>query len=183
MLKVYLTDLAAYNKGTLFGEWVTLPLDEEELSTAVDKVLRGGEAICAIEYGYEKHEEYFLTDYEWDEQIELFDVDEYVNLSQLNKELQSIDGVSIQQLKALQFLLSEGFASNLDDALTKLDDVIIHENQTMEDVAYNLMQELYGVDMFPSIIANHIDYAAIARDLEIDGNYTVTGDDVFEYVG
>lgn len=27
MLKIYLTDLSAYNKGYLFGEWISLPSD------------------------------------------------------------------------------------------------------------------------------------------------------------
>ena len=35
---------------------------------------------------------------------------------------------------------------------------------------------------FPNPIANHIDYDGI-RDLELDGNYTVIQNDVYEYHG
>jgi hypothetical protein len=33
------------------------------------------------------------------------------------------------------------------------------------------------------LIINHIDYDGIARDLELDGNYTVIENDVYEYHG
>ena len=72
----------------------------------------------------------------------------------------------------------------MEDALEKLDNVILHENQSMRDIAYDLMDELYGVDYkLPAIIANNIDYDGIAYDLEIGGNYTVIDNDVFEYIG
>ena len=180
MLKIYLTDLAAYNKGFLFGEWISLPMDDDELSEAINKVLRGGEAICAIEYGYEEHEEWFVTDFEWDD-IDLCEVSEYEDIFKLNKSLQGIVDAEPYKLKAMGFLLSEGIANDIEDAFDKADDVIIYENQSLEDVAYDLMQECYNADALPSIIANHIDYEGIARDLEIEGAYTVIGNDVYEY--
>jgi antirestriction protein len=181
MLKIYLTDLAAYNKGFLFGEWVSLPCSD--LDETLSKILRAAEAMCFIEQGYfEKHEEYFITDYEW-EDIELFEIGEYENIFTLNEQLKLVESSGILELKAIRFLLSEQITSNLEDAYYKADDVTIYENQTMEDVAYDLMQELYNADALPSIIANHIDYDGIARDLELDGNYTVIQNDVYEYHG
>lgn len=179
MLKIYLTDLAAYNKGFLFGEWVSLPCSD--LDETLSKILRAGEAMCFIEESYfEKHEEYFITDYEW-EDIELFEIGEYENIFALNEQLKLVESCSILELKAIRFLLSEQITSNLEDAYYKADDVTIYENQTMEDVAYDLMQELYNADALPSIIANHIDYDGIARDLELDGNYRIIGCDIYEY--
>lgn len=181
MLRIYLTDLAAYNKGYLFGEWVSLPCSN--LDETLSKILRAGEAMSYLECGYyEKHEEYFVTDYEW-EDVELFEIGEYENIFALNEQLKLIESCSTSELKAIAFLLSEQITSNLEDAITKVDDVIIYENQTMEDVAYDLMQELYNADALPSIIANHIDYDGIARDLEIDGNYRIIGGDIYEYHG
>ena len=184
MLNIYITDLAAYNKGFLLGEWISLPMDDDELKQAIEKVLRGGEAICAIEYGYEEHEEYFITDWEFEDGLELFEVGEYSSPYTLNKELQQIEEEGSNRLKELAFLLTEGFAIDVEDALEKLDDVIVHEDQTMNDVAFNLMDELYGVDYkLPAIIANNIDYDGIAYELEIQGNYTVINNDVIEYIG
>jgi hypothetical protein len=185
MLKIYITDLAAYNKGFLIGEWISLPINEDELSEAINKVLRGGEAICAIEYGYEEHEEYFITDWEFEDGLELFEVEEYSNPYTLNKQLQLVEEHgAINSLKQLSFLLTNGYANDVEDALEKLDNVILHENQSMKDIAFNLMDELYGVDYkLPAIIANNIDYEGIAYELEISGNYTVIDGDVIEYIG
>lgn len=181
MLKIYLTDLAAYNKGYLFGEWISLPSDN--LDEQLSKILKAGEALCFLEEGYyEEHEEWFVTDYEW-ENIDLCEVSEYEDIFKLNKSLQGIVDVEPYKLKAMGFLLSEGIVNDIEDAFDKADDVLIYENQSLEDVAYDLMQELYNADALPSIIANHIDYEGIARDLEIEGNYTVIGSDVFEYIG
>ena len=63
MLKVYITDLAAYNSRVLVEEWVSLPM-EEELSLKIKSILKAGEDECG---NYEEHEEYFITDYEFDE--------------------------------------------------------------------------------------------------------------------
>ena len=181
MLKIYLTDLAAYNKGYLFGEWVSLPSDN--LDETLAKILRAGEAMCFIEENYfEKHEEYFITDYEW-EDIELFEINEFENIFSLNETLFRLEQFNQRDLKAIVFLLSEQIASNLEDAITKADDVVIYENQTISDVAYELLNECYDIDKLPSLIINHIDYDGIARDLEIDGNYTVIDNDVYEYHG
>jgi len=188
MLEIYITDLAAYNKGYLIGEWVELPLDSAQLTTTVDKILRGGEAICFMESGYyEKHEEHFITDYAW-ESVELFDVDEYANLQQLNESLQLIQNIhpagDIQEhtLKIIKFLLGDGIATDLVDALEKVDDVVVYEEQSMEDIAYNLIQECYNIHELSPLIANHIDYAAIGRDLEMEGRYTEVDGDIYEYI-
>jgi len=181
MLKIYLTDLSAYNKGYLFGEWVSLPSDN--LNETLVKILRAGEAMCFIEENYfEKHEEYFITDYEW-EDIELFKICEFENIFKLNETLFRLEQLNQRELKAIRFLLSEQIALNLEDAITKVDDVTIYENQTISDVAYELLNDYYELSQLPSLIINHIDYDGIARDLELDGNYTVIDNDIYEYHG
>lgn len=49
MLEVYLTDLAAYNKGFLIGEWITLPC--EDLEDKLKKILDQGSCLCFLEEG------------------------------------------------------------------------------------------------------------------------------------
>ena len=63
MLQVFITDLAAYNTGSLVGRWVQLPITSFELSQAISEVLTEGEYAV----NGENHEEYFITDYEWDD--------------------------------------------------------------------------------------------------------------------
>jgi len=183
MLKIYLTDLAAYNKGYLHGEWISLPMDEDELESTLSKILSSGSALCYMESGsYDKHEEYFITDWEWTE-YEFQEINEYEDIYKLNQMLQLLQDKSEHQLKAISFLMTEGVVQDIQDAISKADDVVIHENQNMEDIAYDLMQECYQADLLPSIIANHIDYEGIATDLEYDGAYYVVGSDIFEFMG
>ena len=46
MLKVYITDLSAYNQGFLEGKWVDLSISEEELSNEIKEVLENGAKVC-----------------------------------------------------------------------------------------------------------------------------------------
>jgi len=179
MLKIYLTDLAAYNNGYLIGKWVDLPLEQNELNKEVQQILTDGSTACG--YG-ETHEEWFITDYEW-EDVKLFDMDEYANLEELNKKIQLLQELDPSQLKAVRFLLFEGITTDVVEAIEKADDVIVYEDTTILDRAYELLEECYDVEKLPSIIQNNIDYDGIARGLEMDGTYVVLDDDVFEYAG
>lgn len=38
MLKIYLTNLGKYNEGYLIGEWVTLPVDDDELEEVKQRI-------------------------------------------------------------------------------------------------------------------------------------------------
>ena len=177
MLEIYLTDLQAYNEGHLVGKWIKLPLTPFELSQAISEVLTEGE----YESGSEDHEEYFITDWCYDSH-EFKQIDEYENIYELNEQLQLLEYKSDYELKAISFLVTEGLAIDIKTAIDKADDVRIYENHSMEDVAYDLMQECYIADELPSIIANNIDYEGIARELEYDGTYYEVGRDVFEYI-
>jgi len=178
MLQVYLTDLAAYNAGSLVGKWVELPITGFELSQAISEVLTEGEHAV----GGDNHEEYFITDYEWDD-LDIKDVDEYENIYDLNDELRLLVNLDKDKLKAVKFLLDEGITVGIDDAISRAEDVTIYHNYSMEDVAYDLLHECYNLKDIPPLIANNIDYDGIARDLEYDGTYWEVSGDVYEYVG
>ena len=62
MLSIYITNLAKYNNGELFGQWINLgKLTHEELAQVTKEVLAGDE-------------ELFISDYEWDG-ISLFSIE------------------------------------------------------------------------------------------------------------
>ena len=179
MLKIYLTDLAAYNKGYLFGEWITLPCDD--LESKLNKILKSGEALCFVELGYfEKHEEYFITDWEWEDN-ELFKLHEYENIFELNSKLAEVSNLDEDSINVVAFLINQGLACNLDDAISKKDDVVIYYNSSMQTLAYDLIEECYDLDTLPSIISNHIDYEGIGRDVMLEGNYFEVDGDIYEY--
>ena len=178
LLEIFLTDLQAYNEGHLVGRWVQLPISKFELAQAISEVLCEGEIVC----GSDNHEETFLTDWSYDD-YEFISVEEYSDVYELNDQLGLLEFKSDHELKAISFLLSEGLAMDIEDAISKADDVRVYENQSMEDIAYDLLQDCYSVDTLPSIIANNICYESVARDLEIDGTYFEMGNDIFEYIG
>lgn len=183
MLKIYLTDLSAYNKGFLIGDWITLPIEQEKLEANLQLILERGSALCFMEgYSYEKHEEYFLTDFEW-EYTSVFKVDEYANLMDLNSKLLELSELDEDTLKVVNFLLSENLASNISDAISKVDDVIVHCLTDLNSYAYDLVNELYDLDSMPSIITNNINYDGIAYELDLQGRYFEVDGDLFEYVG
>ena len=178
MLQIYLTDLQAYNEGHLVGKWINLPLTGFELSQAISEVLTEGESIS----GTDNHEEYFITDYEWSD-LDFYPIDEYENIYELNSDMELLSSLESDKLKSVAFLLNEGITVDLKDAIERSEDVIVHQDQNLEDVAYELLEECYGVHNLEPIIANHIDYKGVARELEYDGTYWEIGDDVFEYIG
>lgn len=178
MLKIYLTDLAAYNCGALVGKWITMPMEEIELHQVINEVLSEGE----IAVNGENHEEWFISDFEW-ENIDLFDVEEYENIFELNSKLLLLQELDPNQMKRVKFILDEQYTYDIEDAILKAEDVIVYENTTLEDVAYDLIQDCYDIESLPSIITTNIDYSGIASDLEMDGNYYIVDDDIFEYLG
>ncbi len=173
MIKIYLTDLAAYNSGYLIGEWIELPLEENELNEKLQNILKKGGEICN-----EKHEEYFITDYESD----ILDIEEYSNIYDLNNQAQKLSDLNDYELKIVKFLLNEGLSNNVEEAIENIENVILYEDQNLEDLAYELVEELYDTKNLPSLISSNIDYKGIARDLEIEGRYYAREGDIYEYM-
>jgi hypothetical protein len=165
-MKVFLTDLAAYNNGELVGKWLELPMSEDELQNSIKEVLKDGE-------------EYFITDYECD----YMRVEEYSNIQELNEIAEQMSELDEDEIKIVNFLMTYGYAGNLDEALENIENVRIYEDMTMEDIAEQYIEECYNLDDMPSIIANNIDYKSIAVDMEIEGNYQKIDSDIYEYIG
>lgn len=178
MLNIYVTDLAAYNNGYLIGKWISLPVEEDELKQEINQVLVDGATTC----GYnEVHEEYFITDYEWEE-INIFEVDEFDNVFELNEKVKLLEDLTQSQVKGVRYLIDYGICTDIEDAISKCDDVVIFEDQSLEDVAYNLIHECYNIDDIPSIIYNNIDYKSIAQELDYSGEYQEVDNNVIQYV-
>ena len=179
MIKVYITDLDAYNQGSLIGKWIKLPMGETNLEEAIDDVLCTGASECGDS---ECHEEVFITDYEWSGH-QLHEIHEYADIYALNEELQLLEDKSDYELKSISFLLLEMIAIDIKDAISKAENVTIYENYTMEDIAYDFMHENYLADQLPSIISNNLDYTGIAKELEYEGFFFEVGSDIYEYSG
>ena len=168
MLKIYITDLAGYNSGTLIGRFITLPTEEKELETSIKEMLQFGD-------------EYFITDYEF-EDVELFKVEEFDSPFELNKKIALLEDVEPYQHKIVKVLLDNGFASSLEDAIDKIDNVIVHPDSSMENIAEDYISEIIDLDSLPILLSGHIDFKGIGRDMEIDCNFIRENSDIYEII-
>jgi len=175
-MKIYLTDLAAYNNGHLVGEWLTLPLEEEELKEAIDGILSRGLELCG--YG-NAHEEYFITDWE----CELFDIGEHESPYSLNEKALKVEDLNGEEMRKVRFLLEGNYVANLDEAIEKVNDVTIHKKMSMRGVAEAYLSENNMLEDVSDMVRNNIDYEGVANDLSISGSYEEINSDVFEYRG
>lgn len=173
-MTIYITDLGAYNQGYLIGEHISLPMDEDDLKSKIDEILSIGAKAC----GDTEHEEIFITDYECD----FMEIGEYDDPFELNRIAQEAEELNDHELKIVRFLLNNGLVKDFTESLSQIEEVIIH-NGTMEDIAYEFVNECYDIDSLAPIISNNIDYKSIARDMEIEGRYFEVDGDIYEYMG
>ncbi|HBF7477424.1 TPA: antirestriction protein ArdA [Clostridioides difficile] len=165
MLNIYITNLGKYNEGELIGEWVKLPVNEEELQEVLDRI--------GIN---EEYEEYFITDYETD--IKGLEISEYSNIEQLNelaKELEELEEYEVEQLKALLergyidfYDMLEGDICRLSDNYTfiQLDDRSSLDDENLgrsyiEEICYGDLSCIENIDYY-------FDIEAFSRDLRFD---------------
>ena len=166
-MKMYITDLEAYNLGHLVGAWVSLPMDEELLAEDIKKVLSRGRNECKHKH---HHEEVFITDYEAD-----ISISEYDNIYRLNELAEYLEGMNDDDLLKFKLLSYEGYNERevLTNGLSTYDvDIYDYSADTSFTDVYELLaSELVSEGLFgsiPSHLENYIDYSAIGRDLSYD---------------
>lgn len=148
MTKIFLTNLGEYNNGRLIGEWLPLPYTEQQLDACMERI--------------GNPEEWFITDTDSDLPI---DIQEYANLSELNEQFEEVAAYDADLIAAL---IECGYS--LQESLEMADNVTFYPGETLEDVAYNIVNECYEL---PEFALQYFDYTAFARDLSYDG-YTET---------
>lgn len=165
-IRIFLSDLSAYNEGFLSGKWIQLPLPQEELLQALIEVLREGE----IASGTDNHEEIFITDFE----AEIV-IGEYDNIERLNELAEAMDELSDDDLLKLRFLSHEGYNERdvIDNGLDSYDVDIydFRDNNSFTDTFELLASDFVDEGLFgeiPKALEFYIDYSAIARDLRMD---------------
>lgn len=162
ILRVYLTNLAAYNRGELLGKWIELPMDEDELQEEIREVLAMGEP---------GDEEYFITDYETEFEIE---VHEYSNVDQLNETAEELERVVEEHGEEVVKAIFAA-VGDTDEALNVLregDFSVVTDIHNAKDLGYWAVDKwLFGE--IPDHLADYIDYKRIGEDMLLDGWYLV----------
>ena len=143
-------ELAAYNSGRLVSKRFELD-DYSDYAEYMEALNHWLESVGG--------EEYILCDYEdvprqyiseWGLDREFFEFQEKTN--ELGWEM---------CVAALTF----------DIPLDKIEEAYRGQYESMEDYAYELMNDCYDLDGMPSILTCHIDWAGVARDLSFETNF------------
>lgn len=146
MIQVFLTNLREYNNFRLVGEWLTLPMEEDELKEKFEVIIGD--------------DEYFITDY-CDEYG--FDFGEYEDIFKMNELLQEIKDVWCV------VGIMDWLNCSLEQAISEQDDYEFIEGMTGEQYAQELVECCYDLDTEKlGWVGNYItiDYEAMARDDE-----------------
>lgn len=166
MLKIFVNTWGNYNEnGADGGEWITLPMDADEL----------GAKLKAISEAMGDHDpEWAIHDYEWTSKVNLGDVDEMDSIEEWNDRCQEIDNLEEYELNEIAAAI-EAFGYKFSEALERQQRgcFAFYPGQDLEDVAYDLVNECYFTKDTPDILTRYFDYTAFARDLGFDG-YTET---------
>lgn len=174
MLNIYINTWGNYNEnGADLGEWITLPMDADELQEKLDEV---------AERMHDDDPEWFVNDYEWTGDIALFDVNEMDRYEDLNEIAQRLDNLDQWDCEALAAIVEVNGWNN-GDALDILEsgDFQFYADMDLTDVAEEIVNDCYFSKDTPDIFTRYFDYEAFGRDLSFDG-YTETSKGVI-YIG
>lgn len=164
-IKVFIVNLGKYNEGTPTGAWFTLPIDSSELK---ERLELGG-----------NYEEYAIHDYE-----SPIPISEYTSIAELNKLFRSYQTIAENAdpaiLHEVRAIVGTWF-TGLDDLAEHVDDIMVYHVGSMKELAMDAVDSGAVFGEVPSTLSAYIDYEALGRDLNIDGNYLETTEGVFEY--
>ena len=162
MLNIFVNTWCNYNEnGADGGEWITLPMEAEELEETLNKI---AEAMG------DHDPEWAIHDYEWTTEIEPREISELENITALNEELQELDGLDEWDQKEIAAAM-EAFGMDFKEAYERQQRgcFIFYAGQDLDDVAAELADEWLNSKDIPNFIRNYFDYSAFARDLRFDG--------------
>ena len=169
ILNVWIGNLAMYNNGDLFGEWVDLTDDVDTINAAIDRISRGGE------------DEFIIMDYESEFGLKC---SEYDNISALKDQVDFFaDFVNNNGAYAVNIYEAVScHASNSSELISILesgDYRVYTECESMSDVAYEIMNETGELESIPEHLRYYFDYESYGRDLDIQGHFYYTGGGVY----
>lgn len=159
IIEAYVTNLGKYNEGELVGKWIELPIGEEDFEEVLEEIGVDGE----------NYEEYFFTDYNYND-IEDLNFGEYENIEDLNEIAEQLEDLRDYELDVFN-AIAQYFG--VDYALEfNIDDYSFYPDITNEEeLGRYYIEELGCYDLEKlGDLANYIDYEAFGRDIAINAN-------------
>ena len=166
MLRIFVNTWGNYNEnGADGGEWITLPMDEDELAEKLETIAKA--------MG-DEDPEWAIHDYEWEGRIDLGEVHEMDSIMEWNEKCEEADVLDEWDLEEIQAAI-EAFGYSFAEAMEKQQNgsFTFYPGKDLDGVAEEMIEECYITKDPPEIFTRYFDYKAFARDLEMDG-YTET---------
>lgn len=166
MLNIFVNTWGNYNEnGADGGEWITLPMNEDELEEKLEQI--------AAAMG-DNDPEWAIHDSEWTTDIDLFDVSEHDNITELNDRLSELESLEEWELEEIAAAI-EAFEYSFMEAVDRQQRgyFTLYRNMDLTEVAEELVNECYFTKDTPDIFTRYFDFEAFGRDLSFDG-YTET---------
>jgi antirestriction protein len=148
--RIYVACLAAYNNGHLHGRWIDAAQDAKDIQSEISEMLR--------ESPIPNAEEWAIHDYEGFEGAELA---EYSSTETVVK----LAGF-VSEHGELGGKLLAHFGGDLEDAEAAFENYA-GQHQSLVDFVQELTEETTEI---PKSLIYYIDYAAMARDMELNGD-------------
>lgn len=173
-MRIYISNLGAYNRGHLVGRWVDLPIDEDDLREIIKDVLNGEEAIKSRDFIWYEDEEIAIHDYELP-----FEISEYSNIFELNElaeDLEEIEEDSDIVEVIADELLGNGYDKDtLIDVLLNREYYIVYNVVTDYELGLETYRQCQDLLPFPAEIIDKyniesfIDFESIGIHMGHDG--------------
>lgn len=165
IIRVYLNTYRNYARnGAEGGEWLELPMENEELHEALERIAsRLGETPETCEW--------MVNDYEW-VWDSLGKIGESANIYGLNFLANRIADMECyeEEYRKLQAIIW-AYDYSVADALLEMNNFTFYYEMSLREVAEELVEECYDL---PEFALRYFDYDAFARDLELGDGYTET---------
>ena len=165
MLNIFVNTWGNYNEnGADGGQWITLPMDSDELEEVLENIAALME---------DEDPEWFINDHEWTIDMELGDVHEMDSITEWNERCQEADDLEEYEAEEIAAAI-EAYGYTFAEAYERQQRgcFVFYAGRDLQEVAEEIADECYLYNA-PEFLARYFDYEAFARDLSFDG-YTET---------
>lgn len=157
-VNAWIGNLGKYNEGELVGEWVSFPIDEDELEEVMERI------------GIDEHyEETFVADY--DSELPLFKMfGEYPNYDDLNELAEFLESCMEEDVFEAIFYNEVDWRSAI--ATYESGNWIFWNGcKDMSDVARQIVNEDMAFLKAPEYMQRHFDYESYGEELDSCGTF------------
>ncbi|EPC90448.1 antirestriction protein ArdA [Lacticaseibacillus paracasei] len=162
-VRVFIVNLDYYNQGKPTGKWFTPPLYPDAIAEQLE--LKNDS------------EEYAIHDYEAP-----FEIDRFDSIDEINRKYAALERLEEYDFGAdVSALIGEWFR-DIEELAENTEDIVIYKGVSdMAELAQDAVESGAVFGDLPDQVIAYLDFEALGRDMEIEGNYLVTNSAIYEY--